>query len=83
MEKFWIWGKIQALDGSGDMYLVPYRCSDFEKYIWFELENSMWRKHRRTFQYHIKYIHNEIVKHFRVSILHYAERVREMQKLAK
>ena len=43
----------------------------------------MWRKHRSTFQYHVKYIHNDIVKPFRVGILQYAESVRDMHNLTK
>ena len=42
----------------------------------------MWSKHRITFQDHIKYIHNDILKPFKVVILQYAERVREMRDLA-
>ena len=40
-------------------------------------------KHRSVYQYHLKYIRNDIVKPFRVRILCYADRVREMHDLAK
>ena len=43
----------------------------------------MWRKNRITFQDHVKYTHNNIVKTFRVGILQYAERFRDMHGLAK
>ena len=43
----------------------------------------MCRKHRSIFQYHNKYIHNEIVKPLRVIIIEYAERVGEMYDLTK
>ena len=32
----------------------------------FDLGKSMWKKHSSVFQDHDKYIHNDIVKHFRV-----------------
>ena len=41
--------------------------------MWFDLGNNTWRKYRRTFQDHSKYIHNYIVKSFRISILQYDE----------
>ena len=44
---------------------------------------SMWRKHRSVFQDHVKYIHNDIVKHFRVWSLHYAESVCVMHDIDK
>ena len=43
----------------------------------------MWRKHRSVYQYHIKYVHNDIVKPFKVKILRYAERMRDIHDLAK
>ena len=43
----------------------------------------MWRKHRSIFKDHVKYIHYDIVKTFRVGILRYAEHVHEMQDLAQ
>ena len=43
----------------------------------------MWRKHRKILQYHVNYIHNEIVNPFRVGILQYYERIGEMHDLAK
>ena len=43
----------------------------------------MFKKHRSTFQGHVKYTKNEIVKPFRVGIIQYSERVNEMNDLAK
>ena len=43
----------------------------------------MWRKRRSAFQYHMKYIHTYTLKNFRVSILQYVERIREMHELGK
>ena len=43
----------------------------------------MWKSHRSTFRDHVKYIHNDIMKPFRVGIIHYSERVCEMHDLAK
>ena len=44
-------------------------CTYFENELWFKLEKSMWMKHSSTFQDHAKYIHNDIVKTFIVSII--------------
>ena len=43
----------------------------------------MRKKNLILFQDHVKYIHNDIVKHFRVRILRYAEHVQDMHNLAK
>ena len=43
----------------------------------------MWRKHRSVFQYHVKYICNDVVNIFRLGILQYAERVHELNDLFK
>ena len=65
------------------MYLGPVRCNEFDKHILFELGKSMWRKHHSTYQDHIKYIRNDIVKPFRVIIIQYTEHICEMHNLAK
>ena len=83
MEQFCTWTKAEVIDGSGDIYLGLDRYSNFEKYLWFELVQSMWRKHWSTLKYHVKYISNDIVKPFRLVILHYDEHVREMYDLDK
>ena len=43
----------------------------------------MWRKHWSGYHDHMKYIHNNIVKPFKVKILRYTERVCDMNDLAK
>ena len=83
MEQFWAWAEVDYIYGSGDMFLGTYRWNYFEKEVWFELGKSMWRKYISTLQYHVKYIHNDIMKPLRVGILQNAERVRKMHGLAK
>ena len=82
IEKLWTWAKSDANDGFGDMYLGCDWCTEFDKEIWLDFGKRIWRKHRRTFQEHTKYIHNDIVKPFRVGILHYTELFCEMHDLA-
>ena len=48
-----------------------------------QVGECMWRKHGRVYQDHMKYVHNDIVKPFKVKVLRYAKRVREMHNLAK
>ena len=67
----------------GGVYLGADRCLEFKIEMWIELGKSMWKKHWSVFQDHFKYIHNDIVKTFRVGILQYAKCVREMHDLAK
>ena len=43
----------------------------------------MWRKHQSVYQDHMKYFRNDIVKPFKVKILCYTMRVRDMNELAK
>ena len=43
----------------------------------------MKRNHLIVFQYHVKYIHNDIVKPFQVVIIYNAERVQDMHDLEK
>ena len=57
------------------------RCLNFYKYIWFEVGNIMWKKHRSVLQDHAKYIKNIIVKPFRVGIFQYAESFRDIHNL--
>ena len=76
MKQFWIWAKVEAIDGAGDLFSGSELCAYFEKELWFELVNRMWRKHRSAIQYHVKYIHNDILNPFRVNIIQYKERFR-------
>ena len=43
----------------------------------------MWWKHWSNFKDNVKYIHNDVAKPFRVSILQYNELANEMNELAK
>ena len=43
----------------------------------------MWRKHQIIYQDHQNYISNDIVKPFRVKIINYAKRFREIYDLAR
>ena len=83
MEQFWDWSKVETINGAGDLFTGPDRCTYFEKELWFELIKGMWRKQRITFQDHVKYIHNDIVKPFRFIILRYVECIREINYLDK
>ena len=77
------WIKIDGVGYDGDNDLGIDKCVDFKKKLWFELVKLMRRKHQSVFNDHLKYIHNEIVKPFRVIILHYAKRVEEIHYLEK
>ena len=68
-------GKIVSLD--------QIICAYFEKDLWFELVKSMWCNHSSTFQDHVKYIHNDIVKPFRFLTLQYAECIHDMNDIPK
>ena len=43
----------------------------------------MWRKHRSLYQYHMKYVCDDIVKPFNVKIIRSSERMHETHDLAK
>ena len=83
IDDFWDWLKTDGVVYDGDAYLGLEIFVNFEKELWFESGNSMWRKHQSVFQDPLKYTRNDIVKPFRVGILHYTERVEDMQDLAK
>ena len=59
------------------------KCVEFENNSWFEFGKFMWRKHCSIFQDHLKYLHTDIVKPFRVGICRYAKRVQDVHNLAK
>ena len=83
MEQLCTWGKQYYINISGGMYLVRNICIEFDKDIWFKLGKIMLKRHRIILQDHVKYIHNDIVKPFRVSIIQYAECICEMHDLVK
>ena len=68
MNRFWTWEDLDGIDVDKSAYLGADNCIDFEKYIWFNLEKIIWNKHRSVFQDCVKYIHNDILKPFRVRI---------------
>ena len=83
MEYFWTWAKTDTTGYDGHPYLANDKCVDFEREFWFDLRKCMWRKHRIVYQDHTKYVRNDIVKPFKVKILRYANRVRDIHELAK
>ena len=82
-EEFWTWAKTDTIGYDGHPYLASDKCVDFERELWFELGNCMWRKHQIVYQDHMKYVCNDILKPFKVKILRYTKRVRERHDLAK
>ena len=64
-------------------YLARDKCINFERELCFELCKCMRIKHQSVYQDHMKYVRNDIVKPFKVKIIRYAERVREMHDLEK
>ena len=83
MEDFWSWPNIDIMGYDGHPLLAWYKCVNFESELWFELEKFIWINHRSVYQYNMKYICNDIVKPFKVKILHYSECVTQMHDLAK
>ena len=83
IERLCTWDKLDTLNIDSYYYLGVDNFVDFEKNIWLELGEIMWKKHQSVFQYQVKYIHNDILKPFRIVILKYAKRVHEMHNLSK
>ena len=69
MDQLWTWDKVDGSDTLRKPISGADGCTYFEKELCCDLEKSMWRKHRSAFQDHVKYMHNDIVKPFRVGIL--------------
>ena len=82
-DDFCTWAKTYNTGYDVHAYLAMDKCIKFEREIWFEVGKYMWRKHWSVYQDHIKYIHNDIVKPFRVKILHYAKHIIDMHDLDK
>ena len=82
-EDFWTWAKTDTRGYDGNDYLDQDKCVDFNRELWFELGKCMCRKHLSVYQDHMKYVHNDIVKPFKVKILYYATRVCEMHDIEK
>ena len=83
MDKFCTWDNIYDIYAYEDACLGSDKCINFQKELFFELGNSMLKKYWSLFQDQVKYIHNDIVKPFRVLILQYVERICEMHDLAE
>ena len=75
MEQLWTWSRVDGCYASGDLINIAYCCTYIDKELWFDLGKSMWSNHSYIFKYHVKYIHNDIVKPFKVGILQYSYRV--------
>ena len=58
-------------------------CKEFEKELWFDMGNSMWRENCYVFQDHVKYIYNDILNPYRVVIIQCAKRVPGMHDIIK
>ena len=83
MEGFWDWDKADGLEADIDMTIGEENCKDFDKELWFELGKNIWKKYRRFFQDHVKYIHNNIIKPFNVIMLHYVGQIHKMHDIDK
>ena len=80
-EDFWNRENTDTIGYDRHPYLDIDKFVDFERELWFELGKCMRRKYRSVYQDHMKYFHNYIVKPFKIKLLHYANRVREMHEL--
>ena len=69
MEEIWTWENQDGLESDSDPIREVERREDFKKELCLELGKSMWRNHQSVFQYHVKYIHNDIVRLSRVGII--------------
>ena len=76
MEECWNWAKTDTTGYGQHPYLAIDKCVYFDRQLWLELGKCMWRKHRSVYQYHMKFVRNDIVKPFKVKILRYTERFR-------
>ena len=65
----------------GHAYLAMDKCVNFERGVWFDVVECMWRKHHRVYQDHMEYIRNYILKPFRIKSPLYADHVGEMHDL--
>ena len=83
IKQFWTWSKLDVIYRAGDLFTGLEYCAHFEKAFWFQMKKSIWRKHRSNFHNHVKYVHNDIVKPFRVSIFQSSKRVCKMKYLTK
>ena len=82
MENFWIWAKTYGLYYGDNIISGEDQFEDFKKELWFSLIKCMRKKHKSALQGYLKYIHNHLVKNFRVIILQYSKRIHEMHNIA-
>ena len=50
MEKLWAWSRVYGMGSNGNKFTAAEHCTKSEKDSWFDLVNSMWRKHHSAFQ---------------------------------
>ena len=60
-EEFWTWAKKDTTGYDGHYYLARDKCVNFERELWFELGECIWRKHRSVYQDHMKYVRNDLL----------------------
>ena len=69
MDQFWTCYKVYRRNAAGNHISGADSCTYFDKELWFDLVKIMWINHKSVFQDHLKYMHNYIVKPFRVGII--------------
>ena len=83
MDQFWTWAKLDLRNAARETIIGAYHCTYFEKELCFKLGKSMCRNHRSVFQFHVKDMHNDVMRPVIVGILHYADCVHYIHDLAK
>ena len=53
-DEFLTWGNKYCIVYDRDAYLELDKSANFEKDIWFNLGNCMWRKHQSVYQDHLE-----------------------------
>ena len=82
MDYFWTFDKVYGLYAEG-VVTTDKKCYNYiECRLWFQLGKSMWKKHHRVFDDHVRYFTNDIRNNFKVKILHFYEHVYEIFDLA-
>ena len=67
----------------GHAHLAMDKSVIFERELWVKLGKFMWKNHQSIYQDHMKYIHNDTVKPFRVKFLPSTKRNINMHNLSK
>ena len=76
MDDLWTWSNTDTTGYDVHAYLAMDKCVNLERELWFELGKCMRRNHGSIYLDHLKYIHNYIVKPFRLKIIFQSERIR-------